>query len=131
MKKDLVKEAREELKRLRKSTLDSARVEITEAMTPILAKITSARLDEELGGGGDPPAGYDVDGEQLRMDDGQPVVGDTGEDLSDEGDGPAVLEGSLDDDDMLSDDHMFSDDDSDDMFSDDDEVDFGGEDDEF
>lgn len=97
--KDIVEEAVQAARKVKSSAFELAREALAEAMAPTMKKIVSENINEELGGGGDPPGNYDEDGEQKRMGDNQPVVGDTGDDLSDEGDGPAVIEASLDEED--------------------------------
>lgn len=87
-KKDILEEAAREVAALKKAAFNAARDKIAESLVPSL----QAAVTEDLGAGGDPPSDYDEDGEQKRAGDNQPVVGDTGDDLSDEGDGPAVVE---------------------------------------
>ena len=99
MAKDIVEEAVQAARKVKSSAFELARETLAEAMAPTMKKIVSENINEELGGGGDPPGNYDEDGEQKRIGDNQAAVGDTGEDLSDEGDGPAVIEASLDEED--------------------------------
>ena len=96
-KKNIIQEAVTEVKKMRDASLQSAKKELAEAMTPVLQRLTSRRVNEELGAGGDPPGNYDEDGEQKRLGDNEPVVGDTGEDMSDDGDGPAIIEMDFED----------------------------------
>ena len=116
-KKDIVEEAVAEARKMKASVLEAAKTSLAEAMSPTIKKIVSDRINEELGGGGDPPANYDEDGEQGRVGEEIPAVGDTGEDLSDEGDGAAVIEAGLKEDDELD-------------LGDEDELDLGDEDEE-
>lgn len=97
--KDIVEEAVQAARKVKSSAFELARETLAEAMAPTMKKIVSENINEELGGSGDPPGNYDEDGEQKRIGDNQAAVGDTGEDLSDEGDGPAVIEASLDEED--------------------------------
>ena len=118
-KKDIIEEAVEEAHKVKATALESAKGVIADAMSNRLKETVSRAINEELGAGGDPPSDYDEDGEQKRSGDNQPAVGDTGDDLSDEGDGPAVIEAGLEEDDFLDDDDM--------DYEDDDDLDMGYE----
>lgn len=125
MAKDIAKEALEEAKKVKASAMSNARKAMAEAFTPLVRDKVTQALNEELGGAGEPPADYDEAGEQERMGDEVAVVGDTGEDLSDEGDGAAVVEAGVEEGSFYEEDDFEEDD-----FEDDDLEDYEGDDDD-
>jgi len=88
-KRSAIEEAVDSIKQLKTHAVANARQVLAESMSSEVKKAVDAAINEELGGGGDPPANYDEDGEQQRVD-------GEGEDMSDEGDGPAIIEAGLD-----------------------------------
>jgi hypothetical protein len=125
--RDVLQEASDEVRKMKAAAVEAARNSLSESMSKDLKVAIAEDINEELGAGGDPPSDYDEDGEQKRAGDNEPVVGDTGDDLSDEGDGPAVVEAGVDEND---DEEDYEDDNSDLSYEDDDELEMGYEDDD-
>lgn len=133
--KDIVQEAVADVNALKASAFKNAKDVLTNIMSEDLKRVVANTLHEELATGDDQPTGYDEDGEQKRKGDQVDAVGHTGGDhLEDEGDGPAIVEAGLEDDDEMEDfdDEDFGDDDEEveldlDMEMDDDEWEDEGE----
>ena len=125
-KKDIATEAVEEARKMQASVMSAAQETLAEALTPAIKKVVTEsvaeKMDETLATGDDQPTGYDEDGESKRSGENLPATGDTGDNLSDEGDGPAVVEAGLDE--------FTEDDDDDDEYSDEDDDMDAGDDDE-
>jgi hypothetical protein len=122
-KKDIATEAVEEARKMQASVMSAAQETLAEALTPAIKKVVTEsvaeKMDETLASGDDQPTGYDEDGESKRPGENLPATGDTGDNLSDEGDGPAVVEAGLDE--FTEDDDEYSDEDDDLDVGDDDE----------
>lgn len=96
-KRSITQEAIREAKLLRSHALESAKAQLTKEASEELKRRVSNIINEELGGGGEPPGNYDQDGEQKRVGEEQPAKGEHGDDMSDEGDGAAVVEDDIPD----------------------------------
>jgi hypothetical protein len=93
MPRNIVQEAVEDAEQLKRHTLESAKRMFAEHMAPEVKKTVDAILKEGgLGGEGEPPSGYQPEGEQKRIGKNFPANGEHGEDLEDKGNGPAIVE---------------------------------------
>jgi hypothetical protein len=111
-KRDVVAEAVDQARQLKRGALDNAKAVLTEEVSANIKAAVDKAINEGLGGEGEPPANYDEDGEQKRLGDNQPAVGDTGEGMEDEGNGPAIIEAGIEE---MDDEMDFEEEGSDDM----------------
>lgn len=102
-KRNVVQEAIEDVEEMKKVAIANAKSVLSESFNESLKAALNKSINESLATGDDVPAGYDEDGEQKRKGDNLPADGEAGEDLSDEGDGPAVIEMEDDYEDDLED----------------------------
>lgn len=97
MAKDLVKEAYEQIEAMKEAATDTARNILIEAMSTDLKAAVSQAMSDTLEEESNTPSDYHAGkkGATLgsdRVGDEIPATGITGDDLTDEGDGPAILE---------------------------------------
>jgi len=97
MAKDLVKEAYEQIEAMKEAATDTARNILIEAMSTDLKAAVSQAMSDTLEEESNTPSDYHAGkkGATLgsdRVGDEIPAKGITGDDLTDEGDGPAILE---------------------------------------
>lgn len=99
--RDLISEAVTQVRAMKKAAMESARAALEQSMKEDLRKIgnqTTKKLNEEFDADEGDSASYDVAGEQERKGEEVDAVGGTSTDeLPDEGDGPAIVEGSVED----------------------------------
>ena len=99
MSKDIVQEALDNAKAMREAALENAKTTLVDAMATNLKSVVSEAITEQLSEEKDIPSDYHTGKKgQLgddRMGDEIPAKGDTGDDLTGEGDGPAIIEAGI------------------------------------
>jgi len=104
MSKDIVQEALENAKAMREAALDNAKRTLVDAMSANLKTVVAEAISEQINEEKDIPSDYHAGKKgQLgddRMGDEIPAKGITGDDLTGEGDGPAIIEAGVEDEEM-------------------------------
>ena len=100
MSKDIVQEALDNAKAMREAALDNAKRTLVDAMSNNLKTVVAEAIEEQINEEKEIPGDYHEGkkGKNLgtdRMGDEIPATGDTGDDLTGEGDGPAIVEAGI------------------------------------
>ena len=100
MSKDIVQEALDNAKAMREAALDNAKRTLVDAMSSNLKTVVAEAIEEQINEEKDIPGDYHEGkkGKNLgtdRMGDEIPATGDTGDDVTGEGDGPAIVEAGI------------------------------------